>query len=498
MRRIAFILSLFTSIPVFSQQIVSNNPLINEAFNLAVKTVDINVRRGILAAGADYGGDWTRDIAINSWNGVSLLRPQVAGRSLWSITINKDTIGLQYWDKIIWTIAAYNHYLVTGDKTFLRQAYICSANTMRQLEQQALDAKYGLFTGPSVFNDGIAAYPEPIYEPGNNFSGVLDHKNSIYIKCLSTNCVYYGAYLALYKMALTLNAGSSVTKAYEQKARDLKQNILKYFYDSNTNSFSYLVDQNGNTFKSQEGLGISFAVIFGIIEGDKANQLIGHAIVSKYGITSIYPDFPRYSKQKPGRHNNIIWPMVNGFFAKASVVSGNDTTFANELFNLTHLALDEDKGDYDFREIYNPYTGKPDGGWQANGDQYPEYHWASCKLQTWSATAYISMILNGVIGLRLNEQTLSFAPYLPQGINNIQLKDLPYRNAFLTISIKGSGGTITSFLLDGIPRKRIPSLRAYAGGIVSLLNLNNGERRAASSLPFVLSDTPFCNLVNFS
>ena len=453
MRKIIGFLSLFISINAFSQQLTSNNTAINDAFKLAVQTVDINTRRGILAAGADYGGDWTRDIAINSWNGVSLLRPAIAEKSLWSVTVNKDTIGLQYWDKIIWTIGAYNHYLATGDKVFLKQAYTCSANTMKQLEQMAFDTKYGLFTGPSVFNDGIAAYPEPIYEPGNNSSGVLDHKNSYHIKCLSTNCIYYGAYQALIKMADLVNADKSSIQIYNQKAAALKENILKHLYNKNNNSFYYLIDQNGNAFKSQEGLGISFAVIFGVIDADKATQLISNATVSKYGITSIYPDFPRYSKDKPGRHNNIVWPMVNGFFAKAAITAGSYTTFSNELFSLTHLALDEDKGDYDFREIYNPYTGKPDGGWQANGDKFPEFHWASCKLQTWSATAYISMLFNGVAGLRLNDQTLLFAPYLPEGISDLIIKDLPYRNSILNISIKGKGNTIKSFIVDRKPQK---------------------------------------------
>jgi len=449
MKRVVCFLSLFISIHAFGQQIISNDSSVNVAFKLALNTVDINTRRGILAAGGDYGGEWTRDISINSWNGASLLRPEVAESSLWSITINRDTIGHQYWDKIIWVIAAYNHYLITGDKVFLKQAYKCSANTMQALEQQELDSKYGLFKGPSVFNDGIAGYPEPIYEPGNNSSSVLDHKNSAYIKCLSTNCMYYGAYIALNNMARILNAGTSVTNNYAQKASDLKQNILKYLYDKSTNSFYYLIDQNGNAFKAQEGLGISFAVIFHVIDGEKANQLIKNAAVSKYGITSIYPDFPRNSKDKPGRHNNIVWPMVNGFFAKAAIASGDYSTFANELYNLTHLALDEDKGNYNFREVYNPYTGQPDGGWQANGNEHPEFHWESCKLQTWSATAYISMVIDGIIGLRFDESALAFAPYLPHGIDHIELKDLAYRNSVLDISIKGEGKLIKTFTVDG-------------------------------------------------
>jgi len=449
MKNIFCVLFLFVSLHSFAQELISDNPLINDAFKLAVQTVDINIRRGILAAGGDYGGEWTRDIAINSGNGVSLLRPKVAEHSLWSVIINKDTIGHQYWDKIIWVIAACNHYLVTGDKEFLSQAFICSANTMNQLEKTTFDKNYGLFMGPSVFNDGIAAYPEPIYEPNNYSSGVLDHKNSYHIKCLSTNCVYYGAYIALSRMSSLLNENRDITDGYLQKAEMLKKNILKNFYNSEKNTFNYLIDQNGKVDNSQEGLGISFAVILKIIDGEKANQLIENAVVSKYGITSITPDFPRYSKEMPGRHNNIIWPMVNGFFAKAALVAKNYKTFNHELFSLTHLVLDEDKGNYNFREIFNPYSGKPDGGYQAWGEERPNYHWESCKFQTWSATAYISMVINGLFGMNFNEKSLSFAPFLPEEIGSIELKDLYYRDSKLNISIKGKGNIIESFILDG-------------------------------------------------
>jgi glycogen debranching enzyme len=453
------VLFFITSLNTFPQELFSDNAAINDAFKLAVQTVDINIRRGILAAGGDYGGEWTRDIAINSWNGVSLLRPEVAEKSLWSVTINRDTIGHQYWDKILWTIAACNHYLVTGDKVFLAQAYKCSANTMKELEQITFDTNYGLFMGPSVFNDGIAAYPEPIYEP-NNFSGsVLDHKNSYHIKCLSTNCVYYGAYIALSMLSAFLNENSRVTEGYRQKAEMLKKNILKNFYNSEKNTLTYLIDQNGKAADYQEGLGISFAAIFGIIEGDKANQLIKNAVVSQFGITSITPDFPRYSKDTPGRHNNIIWPMVNGFFARAAITTKNYETLDHELSGLTHLALDKDKGNYNFREIFNPYNGQPDGGYQAWGETRPNYHWESCKFQTWSATAYISMVLNGLFGLRFNERSLSFAPFLPVELNSIELKDIAYRNSKLDISIKGKGSIIKSFKFDGKeqPDYSIPS-----------------------------------------
>ena len=450
MKKIFLLLFLFISFNSFSQELFTNNPLVNDAFKLAVQTVDINVRRGVLAAGGDYGGEWTRDIAINSWNGVSLLRPQVAEKSLWSVTINKDTIGHQYWDKILWAIAACNHYIVSGDKKFLSQAYNCSANTIKQLEQSTFDKNYGLFMGPSVFNDGIAGYPQPIYEPNNYSSYVLDHKNSNVIKCLSTNCIFYGAYIALSRMSKFLNEDQNISEMYLQKAESLKTNILKNFYNDKKNTFYYLIDQNGKAAAYQEGLGISFAVIFGIINGKDADQLIKNAVVSKYGITSITPDFPRYSKEMPGRHNNIIWPMVNGFFARAAIATKNYETFDHDFFGLTHLAIDEDKGNYNFREIFNPYTGKPDGGYQDWGESKINFHWESCKFQTWSATAYISMVLNGLVGMKFSEDSLSFSPFLPEEINSLQLKDLVYRNAKLNISIKGKGSRIETFSVDGI------------------------------------------------
>jgi glycogen debranching enzyme len=447
MKNIFFLIAVGASFNVFGQHLTSNNKQVEQAFQLAVQTVDLNTRSGILAAGADYGGEWTRDISINSWNGASILRPVVAEQSLWSVTINKDTIGHQYWDKIIWVIAANNYYKVTGDKTFLKKAYQCSVNSMEQLEGMAFDKKYNLFTGPSVFNDGIAGYPEPIFEPGNKSSFVLDHKGAASIKCLSTNAVYYGAYLALIEMGRALGERQNLN-GYPAKAAKLKQGILQYLYNTKQHRFNYLVDQNGKIDPSQEGLGISFAVMFGIVKGSEATRVIKNAVVSKYGITSIYPDFERYSADTPGRHNNLVWPMVNGFFAQAALQSNNYSSFSKELQNLGALALDAGKGNHDFKEIYNPNSGKPDGGWQADGSVF-DHHWASCKSQTWSATAYISMVLDGLMGLSFNERSLSIEPYLPAGINHVSFDKLAYRDAILNIDVKGKGKKIKTFKMDG-------------------------------------------------
>ena len=59
------------------------------------------------------------------------------------------------------------------------------------------------------------------------------------------------------------------------------------------------------------------------------------------------------------------------------------------------------------------------------------------------------MVINGLFGMKFNEKSLSFAPFLPEEIGSIELKDLSYRDSKLNISIKGKGNTIESFMIDG-------------------------------------------------
>jgi hypothetical protein len=428
---------------VYCQFIQCDNADIAKAYELAIKTVQSNVRDGILAAGAEYGGEWTRDSAINAWNGVSLLDPALAERSLWSVTENRKRIGHQYWDRIIWAVAALNHYRVTGNRQFLQEAYTCSAASMTQLENMAFDPNTGLFRGPSVFNDGIAGYPEPIYNSTIKSSNVLDHPNSANIKCLSTNCLYVGAYQSLAQMGQILGDDSARIDSYQDKSRQLIEQIRKRLWIEKENRLNYLIDHRGVVDRSQEGLGISFAVIFEILTGQQAAAVISNAGVSPFGIPSICPDFPRFSPDKPGRHNNLIWPMVNGFFAQAAMKAGQTRAFEHELDGLTHLALDKDKGDGQFWEIYNPRTGVPDGGWQTGS------HWNSCKHQTWSATAYINMVHFGLAGLRMENEGIFFAPYLPQNISSLKLTGLTYRDFPLTVAISGKGNTVKTFTING-------------------------------------------------
>ena len=106
---------------------------LDKAFTLAVETLFKNTPDSLIKAGGSYGGEWTRDVSINSWNAAALLMPEKTAYSLWSVTTdNRTFIGHQYWDHIIWVTGAFDFYQKTGDRDFLRQAYVASANTMKK------------------------------------------------------------------------------------------------------------------------------------------------------------------------------------------------------------------------------------------------------------------------------------------------------------------------------------------------------------------------------
>ncbi len=411
-----------------AQSLHTGNNAIDKAFKTAIGTIDKNITdEGLILAGGAYGGEWTRDCAINNLNATSLLRPIAAEHSLWSVTNNRNSVGHQYWDKIIWIVAAWDHYKVTGDISFLKQAFRCAKNTIEELEGKYFNERYGLFTGPAVFQDGIAAYDEPIYQPGNMDSYVLNH-DADNIMCLSTNCIYFQAFNCFADMAWQLN-DEEYGKLYQSRARKLKNSIREHLYDKKQNKLYYLIDQNGKKHDYTEALGVAFAVLYEVVNEKEAKKIINNVYITKYGVPCVYPAFPRYNEQRPGRHNVMIWPHVNMFFASACAHVGLLDKFYSEIHNLASLV----KTSGGFYEIYDPATGKPSGGYQSG------HLWGECHDQTWCATGYVRQFLYGVFGIKLGPRGLRFRPLGMDDGSTCTIKGIRFHNNVINITVKGNG-----------------------------------------------------------
>ncbi len=312
---------------------------------------------------------------------------------------------------------------------------------MKKLENEQFDADYGMFMGPSVFNDGIAGYEEPIFDTAHRSSYVLDFPGSKRIKCLSTNCIYYNAYVTLAQMA-ALAGDKAAEKTYTKKAADLRASIRKHLFDAKTSRLSYLVDAEGNVHPHQETLGVAFAILFGVVNDAEARQVIANVYTGKHGVPSIYPHFKRFDKEHPGRHNQIVWPFVNAFWADAAYSKGRKDIFSFELQNLADLATGSNNC---FYEIYNEETGAVDGGWQ-QGE-----HWGSVYDQTWSATGYLRMIFTDLFGMRFTPEGLTFGPDVKLlgefGVE--RLSNLRYLYGRLDITVSGKGSKLVAVKVNG-------------------------------------------------
>jgi len=478
--------------PVLAPALITDHDEINALYDLAVKTVTMNVHRDkrglmekpgpILHAGKSYPDTWTRDASYNTWFAAGLIAPEVARNSLLCEVMNDDQYGVrigsqdwygngrmrgQYWDAIVWVTGAWSYYCTTGDEEFLKLAYRISKNSIRYFEDTEYDRELGLFNGPAGLSDGVAGYPMPYSDAGGS-SFILDTRARVngkfVMKALSTNCLYVSAYDVLAKMAGHFGENDSV---YSRKAGILRKAINDKLWMEEKGRYAYFLDMNGMKDDHMEALGHSFVILFDIAQKERVEKVLRNQFRAPYGIPCLWPVFPEFGNDF-GRHNGTIWPMAQGVWAWACAVARDEDRFASEFANLTRLAA----GSNDFREIYHPINGTPYGGWQVGK------LWESEPSQSWSATAYLSMVYHCIFGMRFSEDGLRFDPILPKGITSAKLENLKYRNMILDIELKGSGKMISGFKVDGKECQpyMVNSLKGRHTVEILMKGVNNNEK----------------------
>lgn len=463
---------------------VTDNKDINCAYRLAVATVCANIlpfkdgllkeEKEVIIAGLGYNTPWTRDAAINTWNAGGIMYPDIAENTLLAVLKSGENgvmIDGEYWDSIIWTVGAWYQYLYSGSKEFLKTAYTATVNTLEFFEKTEFSEDLGLFRGPACYGDGVAAYPDIYAAHGHSgiikfaeFNKELCKKTGVGIPmhCLSTNCLYYIAYVIADKMAAELG----LKKQYKNRAQSLKDAINEHFWSEEKGNYIYIVDDFGGC-DSQEGMGVSFALLFGIADSEQAKKVIKNQHITRYGIPCVYPTFARYftpDRKSFGRHSGTVWPHIEGFWASAVSKHRNTAAFDREFANETDNALRY----MQFAELYHPETGEMYGGKQEWLDRGIK-DWHSESFQTWSATAYLRNCLMDIVGMNFTEKGIGFNPVGTTLARSAELKGLKYRETTANIKISGNGSNIKSFKLNGNETEPFLSCNATGRQIVEIL-----------------------------
>lgn len=469
----------------FSEGVTSGQ--LTSAYDLALKNLfDINMSpfdvthdaTGLIAApatiispGEGYRGQvWTRDAAVNSMLAGSLLAPSAARTTLWAACTREGSEGrliirqsdTQFWDRVIWINAAWQHYSVTGDRNFLNSAYEAASESLRAAERDHFDREFGLFKGPSHINDGISGFPAAPASVPEGSAASFDNPHVMTIMTLSSNVIHYQAFEDAARMADELGRPASEASAFREKAAALKSTINNRLWMPSEGRYGYFIHGSqpfrGQLDPSQEALGLSLAIASGVASPEQIASIESRISIAPRGITNIYPHFPRYDNAHPGRHNMSVWPYIQGVWASAMATAGHEDRFRGEMERIAYLAVSpSNPADQQFFEIYNFQTGLYDGGWQTGGS------WGSAPHQTWSATSFLNGIHSGLFGLRFEGERLRFAPVLPFGWGKAALRGLSYRDMNLDIVLSGAGNRIASFRIDGIPSED-PSLAANLTG----------------------------------
>jgi glycogen debranching enzyme len=419
-------------------------PELAKVYGLAVATLDANIvsdgnGRAFIRAGAGYPTPWTRDASLNAWGAASILRPEIAGTTLQMVcedgpdgpVIAQDD---QWWDQIIWVIAAEQHSRTTGDRDFLTKAYGIGVRSLRILAANRFDSASGLYGGPSLMQDGIAGFPAPPATDPEHSSFVLDYPATHTVACLSTNAVYVGALRALGRMAGELGEQSA---PWEERADRLSEAIESGLWDESRRAYGYFRNLDGSLDPSQEAAGIGLLAALDVVPARRAAQVLGELHQEPYGHVNVWPPFERYDQDHPGRHNVMCWPMVMGLVGLGAIKHA--PALARTILDQLHSLVGRDNR---FWEIYEPRTGRPSGGWQVGRE------WPPLIDQTWSATSYLRLVHCGVLGMDPQPDGLHFTDHHLPGLGTVRATGVPWREALLDLTIEGAG-PIVRVRLDG-------------------------------------------------
>lgn len=440
-----------------------DNKSVSDAYRLAVGTLCANIQmhkeglleeeKPVIMAGVGYVTPWTRDGSINTWNAGGLVCPEISLNTLKAVLIEDENgyrPGGDYWDAIIWTTGAWNLYLYTGDKAFLRLAYDTTVNALAYYEKTEFDAARNLFRGGACYGDGVAAYPDIYARPGKSgiicFKEVKEHccenGEGIPLMTLSTNCLYYNAYVLADRMAEELGEA----KRYEERAQAMYHAINAGFWSEEKGNYTYIIDDFGGC-DYEEGMGVAFAILFGIADEEKIAKIMQNQHVTERGIACVWPSFERYLTEDGmsfGRHSGTVWPHIQDFWADAAARAGYTEIFDREVSAEIQNALSSGQ----FAEIYHPITGTVYGGRQEREGR-GIVEWVSQPWQTWSATAFLRNVYFDFLGMRFDEDGLRFAPIASSLAKELRLRNFKYRGCTLDIKVHKTEHE-TKVLFDGV------------------------------------------------
>lgn len=409
-------------------------PLLAALYNMSLEEVKLDIlkEKKAFMAGKKWEGVWTRDISYSIHLALAMVEPVVSMNSL-KYKVNEQDLVIQdtgtggSWpistDRVVWALASWELYKVTGDKEWLSYSYNVLRNTALRDNITAYDVTTGLFHGESSFMDwreqsyGKWMEPVEIYES----------------KSLSTNVAHYSTRKILAQMAITLGLEQSEIEFWQSESEDIKNSINRELWLEDKNYYSaykYPEIMGAPLAPMSDSLGEALAIIEGVSNSERSEKLITNLPVVPFGTPSLYPQLRGIRPY----HNKGIWPFVTAYYTWAGAKVKNMEAVDFGIKTLTRASAL-------FLSNYENmvYDNGHNKGTEINSER-----------QLWSVAGYLSVVYRDLFGMDWTDTGLVLNPMVPSWIQGgLTLSNFTLRDATISIELIGSGDVIAEMTLDG-------------------------------------------------
>lgn len=395
-------------------------PTFDAAYRIALSVLDdacndrfaIRNENGMWSAGGFQGpkfgfGVWRRDTAQIVMRAGNLLNPDCSRKSiLYTLTsgFNNGMDGLA-----TPVIALWDYYLATGDLEALREGW----HALKENLVSAFpffDEERSLFrTDRSSSNDAF----EEIEAGGYH---------------LSTEIYLMAAMEAAGKIAVLLGDDAPEAETFRRIGKAMRSVLAKEFYNPDKGFFCS-GPRGSEAYETGcwETCGVDAALSSRFNVANKEQQrstikALRRVAYSEFGI----PLMPNHRLKN--HFTSAAWIVYyTGIGEAAAQAEDGDLLFELIAQQVRNAVINKT-----FYEVMDTDTGL---AWR-----WPD--------QTWHAAGFVSLFLNGIFGIRYQEDGLTFVPYIPKPLKGISLTGLHYRKVTLNITTQG-WGAVDCIFLDG-------------------------------------------------
>lgn len=398
-----------------------------------------------LRTGKEWAGVWTRDVSYSIILSMAYMQPEASRISLMKKVDSKgriiqDTGSGGAWpistDRMIWAVAAWELYKVTGDKDWLRYIYPVIKRSVTD-DEATVYSPDGLVRGETSFID----WREQSYPKWMQTADIYQSE------ALSTNVIHATALRVLSDVAAELGKKKEAAE-YRAKADKLTAAVNSHFWMSDKGFYGmYRYGRNNPILNPRsETLGESLAILYDIASPQQAKTITENNPTTPFGAAIFFPQI----KDMTPYHNNALWPFVASFWALANAKAGNEQGTLEAIGSVIRPAA--------------LFCTNKENFVLDNGDIATELNSSN---MLWSLSGNLAITYRLLFGIHFEKDGLRLTPFIPKALADTRtLTGFPYRDATLNITVEGYGSEIKECRING--KKSQPFIPAKAKGTLDI------------------------------